>query len=213
MVIIGLTGGLGTGKSTVAKMLGEFGATVLDADVIAHQVMEPRRLAWRKIVEAFGREILNEDETINRRRLGLIVFANEERRKQLEAIVHPQVLREIKQQLGRLRRKHRLPAVVIDVPLLIEAGAQDLADVVVVVTAPAQAQRERLRKKFGWTEDELSRRIGAQMPLSAKAGLADHVIDNADGVEATRTQVKQLWQRLKARRVRRSSNRSSTSRR
>ena len=213
MIVIGLTGGLGTGKSTVAKIFQELGATVLDADVIAHRVMEPRRLAWRKIVELFGREVLNEDETINRRRLGLLVFANEDKRKQLEGVVHPQVLRDIKHDVARLRRVRGVPVVVVDVPLLIEAGAQDLADVLVVVTAPAEVQRERLRKKFGWTQDQLSRRIAAQLPLPAKVAVADHVIDNGDGVEATRTQVKQLWQRLKARRVRRSSNRSSTSRR
>ncbi|MBI4343385.1 MAG: dephospho-CoA kinase [Candidatus Omnitrophica bacterium] len=212
MVVIGLTGGLGTGKTTVAKMFEELGATVLDADAMAHQVIEPRRLAWRRIVEGFGREILNEDETVNRRRLGLLVFANEEKRKQLEGIVHPQVLRELKRQVARLRRSRGVPAVVLDVPLLVEAGAQGLADAVVVVTAPQATQRERLRKKFGWTQDQLSRRIAAQLPLPAKVAVADFVIDNGDGVEATRTQVKQLWRRLKARRARRSSK-SSISRR
>ena len=195
MVVIGVTGGVGTGKSTVATMFKQLGAVVLDADAIAHQVMEPKRLAWRQIVKSFGEDILNDDQTVNRKQLAALVFHDEQSRKRLEAIIHPQVLRTIKQRLHRLRRSRRIRAVVLDVPLLVEAGAQGLADTLVVVTAPPEVQRARLREKYKWAEGEIDARIAAQWDVSAKAALADHVVDNSDGVDATRTQVKRIWSR------------------
>ena len=209
MVVIGVTGGVGTGKSAVAGMFKRLGAVVLDADTLAHQSMEPKRLAWRSIVRAFGDKVLNDDQTVNRRRLAEVVFRDEALRHRLEAIIHPQVLREIRRQLGRLRRQHRIRAVVLDVPLLLEVGAQRLADAVVVVTASSQAQRERLAARDGWSTEEMTARIGAQWELSAKEALADYVVDNSDGVERTRTQVKRIWNQL----VPASSRSSSTSRR
>ena len=210
MVVIGITGGVGTGKSTVARMFQQLGAAILDADVIAHQAMEPKRLAWREIVRAFGEGMVNEDETINRRKLARLVFCDEASRRRLERILHPRVLREIKRRLHRLRRSKRVRAVVLDVPLLIEAGAQGVADALVVVTAPPEVQRARLAAQHGWSDEEIQARINSQSELSAKAALADEVIDNSNGVEFTRTQVKRIWNR----RVAHSSNRSSsTSRR
>ena len=195
MVVIGVTGGLGTGKSTVARMFGELGAIVIDADAVAHEVMEPKRLAWREVVRAFGKEILNEDETINRKRLGERVFRDPEARRQLEAIVHPPVLRRIKQRLHRLKRNRRLRAVVVDVPLLVETGSQSLVEAVVVVTAPPEVQRQRLIER-GMSEADAATRLAAQWDLAAKAAVADYVVDNADGAEQTRRQVTQLWKRL-----------------
>ena len=201
MVVIGVTGGVGTGKSTVAKMFEALGAVVLDADQLAHEAMEPKRLAWRRVAETFGPKVLNEDQTINRRALARIVFADPEARRRLEAIIHPQVLRRIKQALHHLRSMRSVPAVVLDVPLLVEAGAQELVDVLLVVVAPPEVQRERLTKQYGWTVEEVTERINAQMELSAKAALADYVVDNADGLERTRKQVRQLWrQRMSTRR-------------
>ena len=208
MVVIGLTGSVGTGKSTVAGMFHRLGAQVLDADAIAHQLLEPKRLGWRRVVRTFGESILNDDQTINRAALARIVFRNKARRRQLEAILHPQVLRRIKQELCLARHSGRVPAIVLDVPLLVEAGAQRLVDALIVVTAPAAAQRARLAQRHGWSEDEIEARIRAQWELSAKAALADYVIDNSDGVDATRTQVRRIWNQL----VRRNKP-SSTSRR
>ncbi len=199
MVVIGVTGGIGTGKSTVAAMLKQLGAVVLDADVMARQAMEPKRLAWRQIVKTFGERVLNEDQTVNRPSLAALVFTDAAKRIQLEQMLHPHVLRQIKQQLHRLRRMRRVRVVVLDVPLLIEVGAQTLVDALVVVTAPPEQQRERVKKKFGWSEEEIDARIAAQWELSAKVALADYVIDNANGVDATRTQVKRLWNRLELR--------------
>ena len=196
MVVIGVTGGVGMGKSTVAKMFGQLGAVVLDADVIAHEVMEPKRLAWRQLVKVFGETILNEDQTVNRKRLAGLVFADAQQRQQLERIIHPQVMRRIRQAVHRLRRSRRVRAVVLDVPLLVEAGATRFVDALVVVTAPPEVQRKRLKEKYGWSEEEIDARIGAQWELSAKVVLADHGVDNADGVDATRTQVKRIWNQL-----------------
>ena len=195
MVVIGVTGGVGTGKSTVAKMFKELGAVVLDADAIAHQLMEPKRLCWRRVVDAFGEEVLNEDQSINRRRLAEIVFGDVQRRRDLEAIIHPQVLRQIKQRLHRLGRSRRVRAVVLDVPLLVEVDAQGMADALVVVTAPRDVQLERLAHRYG-EPGEAQARIEAQMELSAKAALADVVVDNAGTLDATRTQVKRIWEQL-----------------
>jgi len=196
MVVIGVTGGVGTGKSTVANMFKQLGAAVLDADAIAHEVLEPKRLAWRKVVQAFGEGILNEDQTVNRARLAQRVFADAEERSRLERIIHPHVLREIRQRLGRLRRSRRIKAVVLDVPLLVEAGAHRLVDALVVVTAPPDTQRRRIRERHVWSDEEAASRIRAQWDLSAKVALADHVIDNGNGVDATRTQVKRIWRQL-----------------
>ena len=220
MIVIGVTGGVGTGKTTVANMMKRLGAVVLDADVIAHQVMEPKRLAWREIVKAFGKGVLNDDQTVNRRRLAALIFRDEALRRRLERIIHPRVLRQIKSRLRRLRRpstsqvrvegrrSRRTRAVVLDIPLLVETGAQNLVDALVVVTAPPEVQRRRLKDKFGWTDEETRARIDAQWDLAAKAALADAVVDNADGVETTRTQVRRLWNRLVPR-----NNKSSISRR
>jgi dephospho-CoA kinase len=226
MVVIGVTGGVGTGKSTVARLFARLGAAVLDADAIAHQAMAPGRAARRQVLRAFGRGILNPDGTINRRRLAELVFRDRRRRRRLERIVHPHVIRQIRRQIHRLRREGRVRAVVLDVPLLLEAGAQGLADALVVVTAPPTVQRRRLARARGWTPEEVARRSTAQWGASAKAALADVVVDNARGMEATRTQVTQIWNQLVPRNSTRSSsttssirhptrrrNRSSTSRR
>ncbi len=195
MIVIGVTGGLGTGKSTVARMFGELGAVVLDADRVAHEVMEPKRLAWRRLVKAFGTKVLNEDRTINRKQLAARVFRDAEARRKLEAIIHPPVLRRIKQQLHRLTRNRRVRVVVLDVPLLVETNSQSLVDTLIVVTAPPAVQRERLLAR-GFSTDEITQRTQAQWELSAKVALADAVVDNSDGLDKTRRQVRGLWSNL-----------------
>jgi dephospho-CoA kinase len=194
MVVIGITGGVGTGKSTVARMFQRLGAARLDADAVAHELIAPGRRAWREIAGVFGAEVLGRGGRMDRARLARIVFANRAKRRRLERIIHPRVLRALRRQLSMLRRRGRAAAVV-EIPLLFEAGARRLVDAVVVVAAPAGAQRARLRAA-GWSLREIDARRRAQWRLSAKAALADYVIDNGNGVEATRTQVKRIWSRL-----------------
>ena len=200
MVVIGVTGGVGTGKSTVARMFARFGAVVLDADAIAHALMAPHGPAWRAIVKAFGPTILRPNRAVDRRGLAERVFGDPGARRRLERIVHPLVLREMARQLRRLTwRTPRVPAVVLDVPLLFEAGAQRLVDATVVVTAPRRVQQSRLRRERGWSDAEIRARCGAQWGLSAKVALADDVVRNGNGMAATRTQVARIWQKQVAR--------------
>ncbi|MBI2885454.1 MAG: dephospho-CoA kinase [Candidatus Omnitrophica bacterium] len=195
MIVVGITGGLGTGKSTVAALLGRRGALVIDADQVAHEVMAPRRAAWRTIRRVFGAQVLEADGRINRAALAQRVFRDPRARRRLEAIVHPRVFREIRRRLRQAKTSGRVRVAVVEIPLLIEAKAQGLVDVVVVVTAPARVQRRRLHAR-GMPREEMARRIAAQMDLSAKVALADEVVDNSDGMAQTRRQVTRLWTRL-----------------
>ena len=194
MLVIGVTGSVGTGKSTVAAMFARRGAVVLDADRIAHDVLQPGRIGWRRTVRAFGSKIVKVDRTIDRSALAQIVFTNAPARRKLEAIVHPLVLGQIRRELGRLRRA-KARAVILDVPLLLETNAHRLVDAVIVVTARPAVISTRLRAR-GWTEMEIRRRRRAQWEVSAKEALADVVIDNSQGLATTRTQVTRVWQKL-----------------
>ncbi len=197
MIIVGITGTIGSGKSTVAKMFQELKAVVLDADQLARDVIEPRKLAWRQILKRFGEDLVHneEDVRINRKKLAARVFGDPKALKDLEAIVHPRVLREIRERLHRLKRNRRVRMVVLDVPLLFETQSQHLADVVVVVTATPEVVRARLRDR-GMSDEDAARRAATQWDVSAKVALADHVINNSGSETQTRRQVKELWDQL-----------------
>ena len=197
MIVVGVTGGLGMGKSTVAKMFQELGAVALDADRLARDVIEPRKLAWRQVLKRFGDDLVHneEDVRINRKKLAARVFGDPKALKDLEAIVHPRVIREIRERLHRLKRNRRVRMVVLDVPLLFETGSNALAKVVVVVTATPKAVGARLRDR-GMSDDDAARRAAAQWDVSAKVALADHVINNSGSEQQTRRQVKELWDQL-----------------
>ena len=198
MILIGLTGGVATGKSTVAAMFKRCGAVVIDADVLARTVVEPGKPAWREIVKTFGRSVLNPDRTIDRQTLGSIVFGSPAKRKQLERIIHPRVARE-QQRLTREAAKHDPRAVVIyDVPLLFEAGIDTRVDVTIVVTADRETQVARLKKRNGLSRAEALRRIKSQMPLVQKRRLADFVIDGTRRRTDLFRQIKGLCQQFLA---------------
>jgi dephospho-CoA kinase len=177
MMLIGLTGGVATGKSTVAKMLEACGAVVIDADELAREVVQPDKPAWREIVHRFGRSVLNVDNTINRQVLGQIAFRNRQKLKQLEHIIHPRVAREQIRLTREAARKDQHAVVVYDVPLLFETGIDKRVDQTIVVTADQTVQIARLRKRNGLTRAEALRRIRSQMPLAMKRRRADHVLD------------------------------------
>jgi len=177
MILVGLTGGVATGKSTVAKMFKECGAVVIDADELAHEVVKPGTPAWREIVAFFGKTVLNQDRSLNRQALGSIVFRNPKKRRQLERIIHPRVAREQARLTKQAARADPTAVVIYDVPLLFEAGIDTRVDKTLVVTADRETQLARLKKRNGMSRVEAIRRIRSQMPLSKKVRLADIVID------------------------------------
>ena len=177
MILIGLTGGVATGKSTVAKMFKQCGAIVVDADELARKVVEPGKPAWREIVRRFGTSFLNEDKTINRQTLGQIVFQNRTKLRQLERIIHPRVARDQARLTRLAARKDPNVVVIYDVPLLFEAGINKRVDKTVVVTADRETQIARLKKRNGLTRAAALSRIKSQMPLVKKRRLADYVLD------------------------------------
>lgn len=193
MYVIGLTGGIASGKSTVSKILFEAGAFILDADQIAHDVVKPHSPAWADIVNTFGKAVLCTDRTVDRRQLGNIIFQDEPARKRLEAIMHPRVRQCIDENLIEYARQDGKIAVV-DVPLLYEVGWQQLANEVWVVYVERDTQLQRLLNRNGLSPAQARARIAAQMDLAAKAGLADVVIDNSRELHYTRSQVLAAWE-------------------
>ncbi|TKB71786.1 MAG: dephospho-CoA kinase [Nitrospira sp.] len=176
MILVGLTGGVATGKSTVAKMFKQCGAVVIDADQLAHDVVKPGKPAWREIVKTFGRAVLNPDRTLNRRELGAVVFRNQTKRRRLERIIHPRVAREQMRLTKQAARKDPHAVVIYDVPLLYEAGIDKRVDTTIVVTADRKTQIARLMKRNGLSRAEAIRRVTSQMPLAKKIERADHML-------------------------------------
>ncbi len=177
MILIGLTGGVATGKSTVAQMFKQCGAVVIDADALAREVVQPDKPAWRDVVRTFSKKVLNPDRTINRQALGSIVFRYPAKRRRLERIIHPRVAREQQRLTREAARKDPTAVVLYDVPLLFEAGIAKRVQKIIVVTADQQTQIARLKKRNGLSRAEALRRIRSQMPLAKKAQMADLVID------------------------------------
>lgn len=193
MILIGLTGGVATGKSTVAKMFKQCGAIVIDADELARAVVRPGKPAWREIVRRFGSSVLNGDKTINRQALGQIVFQNPNKLRQLERIIHPRVAREQARLTRQAARKDPNAVVIYDVPLLFEAGIDKRVDKTVVVTADRETQIARLKKRNGLTRAEALRRIRSQIPLSLKRHRADYVLDGTKQPRKLAGDVNQLF--------------------
>lgn len=176
-MLVGLTGGVATGKSTVAKMFKRCGAVVIDADELAREVVKPHKQAWREIMRHFGKSVLNPDKTINRQALGRIVFHDRAKLRQLERIIHPRVAQLQARLTRRATRKNPKAVVIYDVPLLFEARIDKRVDKTIVVTADYETQIARLRHRNRLSRTEAIRRIRNQMPLAEKRHLANHVLD------------------------------------
>jgi dephospho-CoA kinase len=192
MRLIGLTGGIGTGKSTVARMLTARGATLIDADQLAREVVEPGTPALREIVEEFGESVIRADGSLDRPALGAIVFADEARRARLNAITHPRVGALMASRIAEALATGA-PLVVVDVPLLFEGARQDQFEGVLLVWAPPALQLQRLVERDGWVEEEARQRIAAQMPIDDKRALATWLIDNSGSLTDTERQVDAWW--------------------
>ena len=197
MILVGLTGGVATGKSTVASMFKQCGAVVIDADQLAYDVVKPGKPAWREIVKTFGKTVLNPDRTLNRQSLGAIVFRTPAKRRALEAIIHPRVAREQVRLTRLAARKNSQAVVIYDVPLLFEAGIDKRVDQTIVVTAAREAQIARLKKRNGLSGAEALRRIRSQLPMAKKIQQADHVINGTLPRPSLRKQVGQLFRHLR----------------
>lgn len=195
-MIIGITGSLGTGKTTVAKIFKRLGAIVLDADEIAHRAIEPNTPAWRRIKGYFGDGILRKDGKINRKALAKEVFSERGRLNKLCGIIHPLVYKEIEKKVRQIKRSNAGAIVVLDAPLLLESGGRSKVDKLIVVTAGRDVQIKRAIRKFGLTRKEVLQRIEVQMPLGEKEKAADFVIDNKGSLSATEKQAVKIWKKL-----------------
>lgn len=193
--VIGLTGGIATGKSTVARLLSGR-ASIVDADRLAREIVEPGKPAWQDIVEAFGKEVLSADRSLDRGKLRKIVFEDPDSRIRLEGITHPRI-RQLAQQ--RIREAAvDSPFVVYDAPLLFENKIDLWLRPVILVACEPGVQRERLRQRDHLAEDAIERHLKAQMPIERKRMLADFVIDNNGSLEALETAVDKVWARVAA---------------
>lgn len=196
MLKVGLTGGIASGKSYVVSVLRELGCEVVDADLVAHQVMEPGRPAYDDVVAHFGREILGPDGGIDRTRLGAIVFADPKEREKLNSIVHPRVYEAQMNWMIEVYQRNPRVIAVIDAALMIETGSYRRFDKIVVVHCAPEIQLERLMHRNQMTREEALARISAQMPAAEKLKYADFNIDTSGSFEDTRRQVEALYQAL-----------------
>ncbi len=198
MMLVGLTGGVATGKSTVARLFRDCGAHVIDADDLARQVVAPGKPAWQEIVKTFGRDVLRPDRTLNREAVARVVFRHKGKLARLNAIVHPRVARLQAALTKTLATRNPHAVIVYDVPLLFEAGVDKRVDRIVVVTADRATQIARLMSRNGLTRADALRRVRAQMPLSKKVRAADYVLDGTQPIRETRRAVKTLYAELRA---------------
>ncbi len=195
-LLVGLTGGIATGKSTVSEMLRQLGCQIIDADLLARDVVEPGQPALAEIVAEFGPEVVTAGGALDRKKLGAIVFTNPERRRRLEAITHPAIRALFMARLDALAEKGFAGIVIFDAAVMIESGNYKNMDRLVVVVTDEATQMARLRGRDGTDDAEGRRKIASQMPLAEKAKLADYVIDNSGSREATAEQVRRVFATL-----------------
>ncbi|UGB29763.1 dephospho-CoA kinase [Metabacillus sp. B2-18] len=194
-VVIGLTGGIASGKSTVSNMLKNLGIRVVDADQISREVVELGKPAYQQILSVFGDEILHQDKTINREKLGAIIFGDHSKREQLNKIVHPAVRKEMLNGVEEEKAKNS-KAVVLDIPLLFESKLTHMVDKTILVYVDEKTQLKRLMERNGYTEKEAKMRIESQLPLHMKKDLSDEIIDNNGTIEQTEKQLHEILKKL-----------------
>jgi dephospho-CoA kinase len=197
-LIIGLTGGIVSGKSTVARMFKDLGAKIVDADKLGHKVILPQETAWKRIIEIFGKDILQKDQTINREKLGKIVFANQNLLKKLNKITHPEIIKLIKKEISLAKNdsKEEKKILIIDAALIYETKIDRLMDKIIVVYLDEEEQLKRLIKRNNLSEKEALQKIKSQIPLKEKIEIADYVIDNSNSLDKTKEQVETIWQEI-----------------
>jgi dephospho-CoA kinase len=196
-LILGVTGGIASGKSTVARMLEESGAPAVDFDLIARQIVEPGKPAFKEIVAFFGEKVLQKEGGLDRKKLAGMVFQDERKRKTLENITHPRIVYAFLDQVREIT--HRNPHAIIQavIPLLFEANLRHLVHKILLVYIPREMQIERLMKRDGIRREAAQNILKAQWPIDAKLGYADYVIHNEGNLQETRKQVEAVWEELK----------------
>jgi dephospho-CoA kinase len=195
MIKVGLTGSIGTGKSTVAKIFEKLGAYVIDADKVVHQLFENEDVK-EEIVSTFGKSILDNQGKIDKKKLAQIIFTDKEKKKKLENILHPKVRQKIQEFIEDVYKKDENAVVIAEIPLLIETGMYKNYDKVLVVYAPKDLQLKRLLEK-GFSEDEAKRRINSQMDIEEKLKYADIIIENTSSLKELEEKVKDIYEILK----------------
>jgi len=191
-LVVGLTGGAATGKTTVARMFKALGAKVLNADGIVHKMLRPGSDVWRAVVREFGEDILAEGGELDRRKLAEIVFRDPRKRQRLEAITHPPVLDYLAAEAERFRNAGD-SVLILEIPLLVETSSLGLVDKVLVVTAEQGTQIKRLQKRYSISREEAMLRIKSQLPMSEKLKHADWVVSTEGALRSTREQVEKVW--------------------
>ena len=197
MKLVGLTGGIASGKSTVAKILAELGAAIVDADVLSREVVAPGHDGWKEIVATFGRDVLQADQNLDRQKLRTLIFNNPDARKQLEAIIHPRV-RALAEQRIREHGEAGYAVVVYEVPLLFEGNLQEWLRPVILVASNVDLQRQRLQRRDGLDATAAQKHIDAQMSLEDKRKLADYVIENDGSLADLEFQVRSVLAKIQA---------------
>ncbi|MBI3611080.1 MAG: dephospho-CoA kinase [Nitrospirae bacterium] len=198
MLLVGLTGGIGSGKSQVAQIFKALGAYLIDADELAHEAVQPERPVLKRIVEAFGTEVLNSDGTLDRAKLARLVFADPEKRELLNSIVHPYVFREEERRRKEIAQKDPGAIILFDAALLIETGSDQLMDKVILVTIDRRKQIGRIMKRDGLLREEAVRRIESQMPQAKKKSKADYLIDGGQPLKTIEDQARRIYEELVA---------------
>jgi dephospho-CoA kinase len=196
-MLLGVTGGIATGKTTVSLVLEELGAKTIDFDVLSREVVAPGKSAWKEITAYFGKEVLKEDETLDRKKLSEIVFHDTAKRKKLEGFIHPRTLDEFTRMVKEYAAED--PKVIIQgvVPLLIEKNLQHLFHKILLVYTPESIQIERLIKRDGISREMATSILRAQMPIEEKKKYADYIVNNSGSIEEIRRQVEEVWLKLK----------------
>lgn len=197
MLIVGLTGGVASGKTAISQVLKAEGAYIIDADQIARELVQPQKPAWSELIGAFGKEILQEDGSIHRKKLADKVFVDPKKRKLLNQILHPRIKEEMDRRTKEIGQKDPQAIVVIDAPLIIELGNQRDMDKLIVVASTQTQQIKRLKERDGVSPEAALRIISSQMPVEEKVKLADYVIRNEGSIEEAKKRAKEVFKELR----------------
>lgn len=197
MQVIGLTGGIASGKSTVSRYLSELGAVIIDADILSRHIVDPYTPAWMEIKEKFGTDVFDKEDNLDRKKMAELIFQSPLLRETLNSIIHPKVIKAVQDLIEEIKKDGSAPLIVVDAPLLIEAGMTSMVDEIWVISIPEEVQIERLIKRDGISRDKAIERLRSQMPLKDKLSYADHIIENEGNLEQTYEFLEDLFQAVK----------------